>query len=295
MSFLDAALALSLLPQDPVFAIDYGIAQRWWVQPFLKLTRAMPLDPTKPMATRTLINAVKSGETLIIFPEGRLTVTGSLMKVYDGAGLIADKSDAMVVPVHIDGLAATPFSRLSNEQVRRRWFPKVTVTVLEPVKLTVDPALKGKHRRQAAGAALYGIMSDLIFRTTSTDRTVIQAVIDAAKVHGLGRIAVEDPVTGALTYKRLLLGASILGRKLMPLAREGKAVGLMLPNANGAAVTLLALMSAGPRPRDDQFHGRRRQYPRGLPGGGGRYDRHLPHLHREGQARRPGGAARRDT
>ena len=91
----------------------------------------------------------------------------------------------MVVPVHIDGLAATPFSRLSREQVRRRWFPKVTVTVLEPVKLTVDPALKGKHRRQAAGAALYGIMSDLIFRTTSTDRTVIQAVIDAAKVHGL--------------------------------------------------------------------------------------------------------------
>jgi acyl-[acyl-carrier-protein]-phospholipid O-acyltransferase/long-chain-fatty-acid--[acyl-carrier-protein] ligase len=245
VSFLDAALALSLLPRDPVFAIDHGIAQRWWVRPFLKLTRAMPLDPTKPMATRTLINAVKSGETLIIFPEGRLTVTGSLMKVYDGAGLIADKSGVMVVPVHIDGLAATPFSRLSREQVRRRWFPRITVTVLEPVALAVDPALKGKHRRQAAGAALYGIMSDLIFRTTSTDRTVLCAVVDAAKVHGLGRIAVEDPVTGALTYKRLLVGASVLGRKLMPLVREGKPVGLMLPNANGAAVTLLALMSAG--------------------------------------------------
>jgi acyl-[acyl-carrier-protein]-phospholipid O-acyltransferase/long-chain-fatty-acid--[acyl-carrier-protein] ligase len=245
VSFLDAALALSLLPQDPVFAIDHGIAQRWWVRPFLKITRAMPLDPTKPMATRTLINAVKAGETLIIFPEGRLTVTGSLMKVYDGAGLIADKSDAMVVPVHIDGLAATPFSRLSKDQVRRRWFPKVTVTVLEPVKLAIDPALKGKYRRQAAGAALYGIMSELIFRVSSTDHTVMQAVIQAAKVHGLGRIAVEDPVTGALTYKRLLIAANVLGRKLMPLASEGGAVGLMLPNANAAAVGVLALMSAG--------------------------------------------------
>ena len=37
----------------------------------------------------------------------------------------------------------------------------------------------------------------------------------------------------------------MLGRKLMPLADEGKALGVMLPNANGAAVTILAAMSAG--------------------------------------------------
>ncbi|HEX8663808.1 MAG TPA: acyl-[ACP]--phospholipid O-acyltransferase [Beijerinckiaceae bacterium] len=245
VSFLDAPLALSLLEQEPVFAIDHGIAQRWWVRPFLKITRAMPLDPSKPMATRTLINAVKNGETLIIFPEGRLTVTGSLMKVYDGAGLIADKADAMVLPVKIDGLERTWFSRLSREQVRRKWWPKVTVTVLEPVRLNVDPALKGKNRRQAAGAALYQIMSDLVFRTTSKDRTVFEAVVEAASLHGLKRVAVEDPITGTLTYKRLLVGARVLGRKLMPMAEEGRALGVMLPNANGAAATILAAMSAG--------------------------------------------------
>ena len=98
-SFLDAAVALSMLPKEPVFAIDSGIAQRWWVKPVLRITRAMPLDPTKPMGTRTLINAVKAGDPLIIFPEGRITVTGSLMKIYDGAGLIADKTGALVVPV----------------------------------------------------------------------------------------------------------------------------------------------------------------------------------------------------
>lgn len=245
VSFLDGALALSMLEKDPIFAIDHGIAQRWWVKPFLKITRAMPLDPTRPMATRTLINSVKSGETLIIFPEGRLTVTGSLMKVYDGAGLIADKSEAMVVPVRIEGLEATHFSRLSREQVRRRWWPKVTVTILEPVKLSVDPALKGKARRQAAGAALYQIMSDLIFRTTDTNRTVTEAVIEAARIHGLSRMALEDPVTGALPYKRLLIGATVIGRKIMPLAPVGVSVGVMLPSANGAAVTMLGVMSAG--------------------------------------------------
>ncbi|WP_375410070.1 acyl-[ACP]--phospholipid O-acyltransferase [uncultured Methylobacterium sp.] len=245
VSFLDAPLALSLLDQEPVFAIDHGIAQRWWVKPFLKLTRAMPLDPTKPMATRTLINAVKSGETLIIFPEGRLTVTGSLMKVYDGAGLIADKSGAMVVPVRIEGPEKTIFSRLSRAQVRGRWWPKIVVTVMPPVTLAVDPALKGKNRRQAAGAALYGIMSDLVFNTTPIDRGLMEALIAAGEDYGWRRTAVEDPITGKLSYSRLVMGATVLGRKLMPLAPEGRPVGLMLPNANGAAVTFFALASAG--------------------------------------------------
>jgi acyl-[acyl-carrier-protein]-phospholipid O-acyltransferase/long-chain-fatty-acid--[acyl-carrier-protein] ligase len=245
VSFLDAALAMSLTDHPPIFAIDHTIAKRWWVKPFLRFGRALPLDPSKPLATRTLINEVKAGNSLVIFPEGRISVTGSLMKVYDGAGLIADKSGAMVVPVRIDGLEATPFSRLSRDQVRRRWFPKVTVTVLEPVKLEVPPELKGKARRQAAGAALYEIMSNLVFRTTSTDRNLMEAIVEAANVHGLSRVAVEDPVTGALTYKRLLVGTAVLGRKLMPLAAEGKALGVMLPNANGAAVTVLGVMSAG--------------------------------------------------
>ena len=78
VSFLDAGLALSLRDRKPVFAIDVGIAKRWWVRPFVKLTNAMPLDPMKPMAVRSLIEAVKAGNALIIFPEGRITVTGAL-------------------------------------------------------------------------------------------------------------------------------------------------------------------------------------------------------------------------
>src|SRR5215813_9010893 len=245
VSFLDGAVVLSILNKEPIFAVDHGFAQRWWVKPLLRLTRAMPLDPARPLATRTLIHAVRNGETLVIFPEGRITVTGQLMKVYDGAALIAEKSGAMVVPVRIEGLEATIFSRLSRDQVRRRWFPKVRVTVLEPVRLTVDDALKGKARRQAAGAMLYQIMSDLIFRTTPTDRTVVEAMVEAAKIQGWGRIAVEDPVAGKLSYRKLLMATRVLASKFEALAGEGEAVGVMLPNANGAAATLLGMMSAG--------------------------------------------------
>ena len=245
VSFLDAPVAMSLLPKRPVFAVDVAISKRWWIQPFLPFVRTMALDPLKPMALRTIINAVREGNMLVIFPEGRITVTGSLMKIYDGAAMIADKSDAMVVPVRIEGPQRTIFSRLKNSQVRRRLFPKITVTILEPVKMNVDPELKGRKRRAAAGAALYDVMSDLMFHTANTDRTVIQAVIEAAKTHGGGWLAVEDPTSGPLTYKRLLQATRILGAKLMPLAPEAGAVGVMLPTSNGAVVTVLALMSGG--------------------------------------------------
>jgi acyl-[acyl-carrier-protein]-phospholipid O-acyltransferase/long-chain-fatty-acid--[acyl-carrier-protein] ligase len=82
---------------------------------------------------------------------------------------------------------------LSKGQVRRRWFPKGDGDDSRTVRLTVDPDLKGRKRRLAAGAALYGIMSDLVFRTTSTDRTVMQAVIQAAATHGRHRVAVKIP------------------------------------------------------------------------------------------------------
>ncbi|MHA7772493.1 acyl-[ACP]--phospholipid O-acyltransferase [Roseibium sp. M-1] len=249
VSFLDAGLALTLTDRTPSFAIDYEIARRWWVKPFLRLANALPIDPKRPMATRALIKVVNSGEPMVIFPEGRLTVTGSLMKVYDGAAMVADKTGAMIVPIRIDGLEKTPFSYLKPDQIRKRLFPKVKVTIMEPKRLTLPETLKGRQRRTAAGAELYGIMSDLMFKTSlAGNDTIVDRVIATTKERGFGSLAVEDPVTGKLTYGRMLTGISVLGRKIAGQTKGEDAVGIMLPNANGAAVTVLAALSAGKVP-----------------------------------------------
>lgn len=247
VSLLDGALALAITEEEPVFAVDYKIAQAWWVKPFLKFAKFLPLDPTKPMATRSLIKVVQDGHPIGIFPEGRLTVTGTLMKVYDGAAMVADKTGAMVVPVRIDGLEKSYASYMNDGKIRRRWFPKVKVTVLEPVKLEVPAELKGRKRRTAAGAALYKVMSDLMFRTSDTSSTLLERVVDAAQEYGMKKLAVEDPVTGKLTYGKLLTGAAVLGAKFRTMFAEDN-IGVMLPNANGAAATILGLMTAGKVP-----------------------------------------------
>ncbi|MCV0427467.1 MAG: MFS transporter, partial [Roseibium sp.] len=193
VSFLDAGLALTLTDKAPTFAVDYEIAKRWWVRPFLKLANALPINPAKPMATRSLIKVVKSGEPMVIFPEGRLTVTGTLMKVYDGAAMVADKTGAMIVPIRIDGLEKTPFSYLNPNQIRKRLFPKVRVTIMEPKQLELPEDLKGRKRRTAAGSELYQVMSDLMFETSLADNnTILDQVIATAKDRGLSALALED-------------------------------------------------------------------------------------------------------
>ena len=67
--------------------------------------------------------------------EGRLTVSGGLMKVYDGTAMIADKADADIIPVRIDGLERSRFGYLSAQQTKKVWFPKTIVTILPPTKL----------------------------------------------------------------------------------------------------------------------------------------------------------------
>ncbi len=244
VSFLDAVLMATFLPNKPTFAINTFIAREWWVRPFLSVADAFPLDPTNPLSTKSLIRAVREGRTLVIFPEGRLTVTGALMKVYEGPGMIADRAGATIVPVRIDGAQYTPFSRLKGK-VRQRWFPTIHITVLPPRRFEVPEEIKGRPRRQRIGAALYDVMSGMMFETANRDRTLFQALLDARRINGGGTPVLEDVNRAPISYNRVILGSHVLGRALAVGTAPGEAVGVLLPNANPTAITFFALQAWG--------------------------------------------------
>jgi acyl-[acyl-carrier-protein]-phospholipid O-acyltransferase/long-chain-fatty-acid--[acyl-carrier-protein] ligase len=244
LSFIDGVLLATFLPGRPAFAIDTHQAARWWVRPFLGLFDAVPIDPTKPFATKALIRAVEEGRRCVIFPEGRITVTGALMKIYEGPAMIADKAKATILPVRLDGPQFTPFSRLKGK-LRLRWFPKVTITVQEPQDISLPPELKGRQRRREIGRRLYDVMSSMIFTTADTERTLFEALIDARELHGAKRPMVEDIERRPLTYGRLVAGSFVLGRRLAAISEKGEMVAVLLPNAAAAVATFFALHQAG--------------------------------------------------
>lgn len=244
VSFLDGLLLAAFLPGRPTFAVHTRIAKAWWVRPFLRLFDVFPVDPTNPMSAKAMVKAVREGRTLVIFPEGRITVTGALMKIFDGPGMVADKADAPIVPIRIDGAQFSPFSRLRGK-VRLRWFPDIRLTVLPPRRFAIEGGMSARERRAVAGRRLYDVMSEMIFATSNIDRTLFTALLDAADIHGRKAPVVEDVTRQPLSYGRLIAASLALGRALEPYARPGEAVGLLLPNVNGVAVSLFALQATG--------------------------------------------------
>ena len=285
VSLIDGPLLHATLPIDASFAVDTGISKAWWAKPFLKLIKHYTMDPTKPLAARDLIKLVASGEPVVIFPEGRITVSGSLMKVYDGTAMIADKADAVVVPVRIEGAQRSYLSYLKNGEIKRAWFPKVTISILPPVKLPVDPSLKGKTRRNAAGAALQDVMIDAMVKNAMLDHTLFEALAHAYRDRDTGKPIIEDALGTKLTYRKLILGAQVLSRKLENGTTVGENVGVLLPNSAGVAVVFMALQTHRPRARDAQFLRRPGQRAGGDAGSASQDRADLEGVHREGQAR----------
>jgi acyl-[acyl-carrier-protein]-phospholipid O-acyltransferase/long-chain-fatty-acid--[acyl-carrier-protein] ligase len=232
------------LPGEPVFVVDTFIATRWWVRPFLTMIQVFRVDPLNPYAVRRMIQAVQAAQRLVLFPEGRISKTGGLMKVYDGAGMIADKALAVLVPVRIEGTQFSHLSRLKGK-VRLRWFPRVSITILPPVTLSLDAELLGRRRRQFAGQVLQDVMVRAAFATQPLNRTLFAAMLDAGDCYGWSLPVLQDVERQPLAYKRVLLGAAVLGRALAGMSERGEHVGVLLPNATGAVVVFMALQAFG--------------------------------------------------
>ncbi|MDT8363778.1 MAG: acyl-[ACP]--phospholipid O-acyltransferase [Nitrosomonas sp.] len=247
LSFLDAALISVSLPERLCFAIHSRVARQWWVRPFLFLADTVAIDPTNPMSTRLLIERIRKGDKVVIFPEGRLTLTGSLMKIHDGPAMIADKSGAMLLPISLKGPQYTPFSRLKGK-VRLRWFPKISIEIMPPATLDLPNTLRGKQRRKMANLKLYDLMTETLFHSHVLHETLFQSLLDASATHGKQHIIAEDVERKPLSYFQLIMRSFILGRvlrRMIPHFGNRPNIGILLPNMVSSLICFFALQAFG--------------------------------------------------
>lgn len=244
VSFLDPLLLGVFLPDNITFAINTDIAERWWLKPFLSLSQVFPMNPTQPLSLKALIHHLQNDSKTVIFPEGRITVTGSLMKIYDGTGMVADKSAASILPIRIYGAEYTHFSRLRNI-VRLRWFPKITIQILPHTIVQAKQELKGKSRRKYCGKILSDIMSEMIFKTSNHQQTIFSALLEARTIHGGKHTVAEDLERKPLSYNALITQSIAIGNALKKISETEENIGIFLPNSAKSLSVIFGLQLFG--------------------------------------------------
>ena len=243
-SFLDGLLIGLMMPVDAVFVVHSQIARRPLFAIMLRFVKHLAVDSTSPLAMKQIVRLVESGQPVVIFPEGRITRTGSLMKVYDGAAFVAAKTGATIVPVRIDGAARSYFGRLAGVYPRKL-FPKVSIAIQPRRHIPMPDLPSAKLRRRRSGELMRDILLDMLV-ATRPQRTLFDAFLDGQRCFGRNYKLVEDILLREASYGSLLKMALALMRVTGRLTVPGEVVGVLTPSAAPTLGLILAL-SAGRR------------------------------------------------
>ncbi|HEY0338834.1 MAG TPA: 1-acyl-sn-glycerol-3-phosphate acyltransferase, partial [Burkholderiales bacterium] len=238
-SLLDGVLLALFLPGLSTVVITAEALRHPLVRIFRRTVCFVVLDRARPLALKALIRRVQKGEIVAIFPQGRVSTTGTVMKVYDSAGVIAARSDAEIVPVHIRG---TLHSRLAARggSAPRRSFPRVVLMVQAPIKIAALPHLPAHERRRALADEMLRIMQRMTFNARCR-QTLFGALTDAVALHGRSRKIIEDARQQPETYGALLKMTVALARLTSGVTAEGETVGVMLPNLSTTVALVFGL------------------------------------------------------
>ncbi|THF64662.1 bifunctional acyl-ACP--phospholipid O-acyltransferase/long-chain-fatty-acid--ACP ligase [Pseudothauera nasutitermitis] len=227
-SLLDGLLLGLFLPLDPVFVVHTTVIRNPFYRLVLMLVDHLTVDPTSPMAMKRVVRLLESGRPVVIFPEGRITTTGSLMKTYDGPAFVAARTGATLLPVRIDGAARTYFSRLDG-RYPRRLLPQISLYIQPTTRIEMPAAPTARERRRKAGEAMRRIMQEMIFASRPR-QTLFEALLDTAAIQGRSRRLVEDLKRQEYSYAELVRMALALGRLVERETAPDENVGVLLPN-----------------------------------------------------------------
>ena len=247
VSWIDWLFFLVCTDEDWKCVVSQKVAQTSWLHRKIMINRrTFPIDTDSPYAVKRMAEFLNQGGRLLLFPEGRLSRTGTLMKLFDGTGFLLHKTKAKVITCYLRGAHRLPCSPNPDA---KKWFPQVTAhfsAVLTP------PQVEHTSTAQARAHFTNWLRDKMVAQQFDTEmqfgpQTIIEAVSETA-ARFPKRVAMED-VSAEVNYRRLLMGADLMAQQLGSLLPEEQTrVGVLLPNVNATPVVLMSLWALGKEP-----------------------------------------------
>ncbi len=239
------------LEDDWKFVTSSTTAKKSWLHKFVMVNdRTFPIDNASPYAVKHMAEFLLKGGKLVLFAEGRLSKTGTLMKLFDGTGFLIHKTHAKVITAYLRGASRLPYSPNPGW---KRCFPTVTAHFSDALSAPHAEHLSTSQSRALFTRWLRDAMVGQQFRTEMDfGPATLPAAIAEAAADMPGKVILEDATLSALTYRKLLLGARLMGERIAAAgaasASSPSHIGVLLPNVNATPVVLLALWQQGKVP-----------------------------------------------
>ncbi len=241
VSWLDWLFLWSVLDDDWRFVTSSITAQMSWLHKAIMVNKyTFPIDTSSPYAVKRMAEFLQAGGRLVLFPEGRLSRTGALMKLFDGTGFLFFKTKAKIITCYLRGA-----KRLLNSpnHEKKLLFPKVTAHFSEVLNA---PELHDVSTTRARKILTSWLRDRILEQQFSTEmefgpKDVLAAVSETARLMP-SKVALEDIRGQGLSYRKILIGARLLSLELDKLIPRGESrVGVLLPNVSTTPVLLLAI------------------------------------------------------
>jgi acyl-[acyl-carrier-protein]-phospholipid O-acyltransferase / long-chain-fatty-acid--[acyl-carrier-protein] ligase len=245
VSWLDWLFIGVCLEEDWKFVTSSVTAQMSWVHRLIMINRStFPIDTASPYSVKRMAEFLQSGGRLVLFAEGRISLTGSLMKLYDGTGFLLFKTHAKVITCYLRGADRIRWVRHDGWT---EWFHPVTVHFSE---IKLPPKIKDVSTTETRKRLTNWLLDEmrrqqLEVETEHGPATPLVAICGMA-ARRPRTIVLEDMTRQELNYRRLMVGVRLLARQWRDLIGEtpGERVGVLLPNVNANPVTVLSLWAA---------------------------------------------------
>ncbi len=222
VSYMDAvavgvALAFNLRAK-PAFVIDSGQHKYWTGLPVIgnlvKRLPLFPIDAKSSQALRGVVKLLKQNTPVVLFPEGRLTRTGTLMQTFDGAASVAESAGAQIVPIHLQGFEFLRGMTPDLKYYPKQFFPKLGLTFGAPKTLDIPEGLNPRERRATRLKQLDKIVHEIPLLSDANEQPLIEALRAASRNFGRNYRVLEDAENGSLSYGELLSRSYALEDKL---------------------------------------------------------------------------------
>jgi len=138
LSNVDGAILCHLLKNNSVaFMAGVKLEKNPFTSFFLKSINHIPITPGSPdkSAIKSALKYLKTGGSIVIFPEGTRSRTSSLIKVKKGFILLVKLANVPVVPIALEGTEIVLPIDDKDMGVEKLHKAKVKVTVGEPFTL----------------------------------------------------------------------------------------------------------------------------------------------------------------